>query len=153
VLAESYPGWHVLGTSGFNGGVVTAVRNRFGGSAGPQHCSGDFDGNGLEDSALLLRRDAEVALVALHRRDGDRWAAHELRRFPFDAGLQRGYDGFTIYLTPRSPGTVAYWPAGGDKKAGRLALEHEGIELNWAGKAGVLYHWTEDRYASVQAAD
>lgn len=152
-LAESYPGWHVLGSSGFDDGVVATVRNRFGGSAGPQHCSGDFDGNGAEDWALLLRRDAEVALVALHRRDGDGWAAHELRRFPFDAGLQRGYDGFTIYLTPRSPGTVAYRPAGGEEKTGRLALEHEGIELHWAGKAGVLYHWTEGGYASVQTAD
>ncbi len=104
-------------------------------------------------TALLIRpnRGAEVKLVAVQQGKADRWAVNEVTSFGFNLGLQTGYSGFTIYLTPRAPGSVAYWH--GQGKTGRLDLKHDGVELNYEGKAGVLYYRAGNEWAKVTTGD
>jgi hypothetical protein len=152
-LRSRYPHWHVMGTNGFAPEVVASVQKRFGKGAGPQHVWGDFDGNGLGDVALLVRGNGGdgVKLIAMRQWKADRWAADELTSFPFSGGLQGGYSGFTIYITPRAPGEVAYWQDQG--KTGRLDLGHDGVELGYEGKASMLYYWTGSGWDKVQTGD
>jgi len=153
VLQSSHPDWHVMGTKGFDVSVVKSVRSRFGEDAGPQHCWGDFDGNGLRDVALLIRRNIGdgVKLIVLRQLQEKRWVPHELHSFSFGSGFQGGYSGFTIYLTPRSPGTVEFWHDQG--KTGKLDLTSDGIKFNFEGKASVLYYWNGSGYSTVQTGD
>ncbi len=156
-LKTRWRDWHVMGTSGFDAAVIGAVRSRFGEDAGPQHCWGDFDGNGLRDVALLIRRNIGdgVKLIALRRREGGRWISDELRSFSFGSGFQGGYSGFTIYLAPHSPGAVEFWEEknGETGRTGRLELRSDGIELNFEGKASVLYYWSGSEYSKVTTGD
>jgi hypothetical protein len=149
--------WHVMGTSGFDAAVISAVRSRFGEDARPQRCWGDFDGNGLGDVALLIRRNTGdgVKLIALRQLGGGRWISEELLSLPFGSGFQGGYSGFTIYLTPHSPGAVEFWREknGETGKTGRLELRSDGIELNFEGKASVLYYWSGSGYSKVTTGD
>jgi len=153
LLRSRYPRWHILGTAGFDDAVIADVRRRFGDQAGPQHCGGDFDGNGLPDVALLIRPNegAQVQLVALRQVKPNRWTLGELSSLDFGSGFQGGYSRFTRYITPRPPGQVTYWSDGGKNK--RLNLEHDGIEFSFYGKASVLYYWTGKGYAVVQTGD
>jgi len=152
-LQTRWPGFQVMNTPAFDARVVRSVRTRFGEKAVPQASFGDFDGNGRRDVALLLRSDqgADVKLVALRQVKADDWVGDEIATMPFSGGLQSGYSGYTIFLTPHAPGSVAFWTAGG--KTGRLELEHDGFELNYEGKASMLYYWTGERYATVQTGD
>lgn len=151
-LQKALPGWHVMGTSGFDPLVVKWVRQEHGPRAGPQYCRGDFDGDGRPDLALLLRRGS-VKLVALLQTGAEQWQVKELRDLGFGEGFQGGFSRFTIYLAPRKPGIVAYWPGDGKGKTGRLRLRHDGIELNWAEKGSTLYYWTGQRFQTVVTGD
>ncbi len=153
LLRSRYPRWHILGTAGFDDAVIADVHRRFGDQAGPQHCGGDFDGNGLPDVALLIRSNEgpSVELVALRQVKPNRWTLGELSSFDFGSGFQGGYSRFTRYITPRPPGRVTYWSDGGKSK--RLNLEHDGVEFSFYGKASLLYYWTGKGYAVVQTGD
>jgi hypothetical protein len=153
VLTPKYPGWHVMGTSGFDDAVVRQVRSRSGEQAGPQYCLGDFDGNDASDTALLIRSSGTVKLIVLRQVDSDQWTVDELTSFRFGAGFQGGYARFTIYIAAHPPGTVAFWELPSDEKTGRLELRHEGIELITAGKASVLYYWSGRGYSTIHDSD
>jgi hypothetical protein len=152
-LRSSYPGWHIMGTSGFAPEVVASVQKHFGKAATPQHCSGDFDGNGLRDAALLIRENGGggVKLIVLRQVKAGRWRADDLASSDLSGGMQGGYSGFTIFITPRASGTITYWAEQGP--TGRLDLEHDGVEWIFYGKAGMLYYWTGRDWGKVQTGD
>ncbi len=154
-LGDKYPDWHIMRTSGFDKSVTDSIRSRFGENAAPQICRGDFDGNHLEDIALLIRANvgAGTKLITLRQSSRQRWLLDELSTLPFNSGFQEGYSKFSIYITPRSSGNVEFWPGDGTGKTGRLELKNDGIELNYEGKASVLYYWNGKGYSQVQTGD
>jgi len=160
-LEYKYPDWHIMGIQGFDKAVLDSLLSRDGTSALPQIIRGDFDGNGLEDIALLIRRSpmpygqpsANVKLISLRQIKSKQWRAEELTAFPFASGFQSGYSRFTIYIALQKPGKVAFWDSKRSDKSGNLDLGTDGIELNIEGKASMLYYWNGKGYATIQSRD
>ena len=139
--------------SEFDKSVLRYVKNHFGKSAMPQRIRGDFDGNKLQDFALFIRRGNAVKLVAMNQVSREAWTIRELYSGTYTGGLQGGMSKYTIFITLRRPGTIAYWPDDGKGKSGRLKLKHDGIELNFYGKASTLFYWNGKGFPKVQTGD
>ena len=112
----------------------------------------DFDGNGFIDCAVLLLRHGTARCALLRQQPDDQWVVDEL------SGPWKVEEPWQEYLAPVKPGTVTYWEEpytdeqgvfhdGG--KTGKLELRHDGFELGFYGKAGVLHYWTGERFATV----
>lgn len=152
-LRHRFPGWRLMPMADFDDDVVRFVRQRFGETASPGRCSGDLDGNGLRDIALIMRRADQVKVLVLRQLKPRRWTADELSSFPFSSGFQAGCCGFCVFLTPRSPGLVAFRPEEGAAKSGRLQLKNDAVEVRFYGKATAMHYWTGKGYARVVTAD
>jgi hypothetical protein len=111
---------------------------------------GDFNGDGLKDAALHLRRprsrDAGIVVVFHATRAGP-YQAHVLDRW------QR--TGAQFCVARVKPGAISYVRDGGTarKSPAVLRLRHDGIELLLPGVASRLYYWDGKRYISVATSD
>jgi len=152
-LRRHFPDWRVMRRGDFDAGVVRFAQKRGHRGEGPERCVGDFDGNGLMDVALVVRKGDFVRFVALNQTKPGQWEPHVLSGDTYRGGLQGGYKGFTIFLVRRGPGEIPYWPECANGPTGRFGLNHPGIEIVFAGKAASVYYWATAHYISMQTAD
>ena len=146
-LHASFAEWRLMRTSEFSVLVVTPIRAPFPHRAGPQRCKGDFDGNGLDDIALLVRKDDDVKLVVLRQAAENCWTADGLADFKYQAPAHPGYAEFATYITPVSPVEVRPWPP--TEKGNHLELRNTGIEVRQAEGPSIIYYLAEPRPSPV----
>jgi len=123
------------------------------GCEAPWLATGDYNGDGAPDVALLLHQQGAFLLVVFHGRTGAWAGVVGIRSWP--AGmLDASHIGFL--LRTRGPGEVAFWQEGDTtRRSGRLDLKHDGIEAIAVGKAATLHYWDDEKkaYRSVVSAD
>lgn len=98
----------------------------------PTSVRADFDGNGLDDYALLIRKAAgsdadEIFVILMAHGEGRYSKAME----SFFGGIARD-----IYL--------GYMPSGTRLPAASLTLEHPAITLNVLGQLSDVFYWDPD---------
>jgi hypothetical protein len=113
--------------------------------------SGDFNGDGSEDSAVLLRAiDGRSAVLVAALRVGPEWQAQTLRRFEKRELLN-------LYVTTVAPGEYKRAEyLDGPLEAGEVAAfrsERHGIATGTTEASSVLYFWTPERWIHVWASD
>jgi hypothetical protein len=141
-LHQSYPGWRYIMSSEFSAPALHGLhewdsdpRKR-----GPQRCRLDYDGNSLEDTALLIRKDDEFKLVVLLQTSEDRWKTEELTSFPLEAARDRSHRGLVVFIAPAPPQTLILpgSPSGGNS----ITLDTPGIALHRVGEpATTVFYW------------
>jgi hypothetical protein len=149
-LRRHYPGWALPPLSLYD----PDVRSRY--ESEPERgvpfaCCGDFDGNGLADAALILRRRRTHWLVVVF---------HQTRRgvfrpYPIDRWNGKGDVDDALQMTieqyPRGP--VTYLIGGPDMQTATRSIRHDGIfEFNDEGY-GRVYYFTRGRYRWLEAGD
>jgi hypothetical protein len=144
-------GWAPLERDLFEAEAVRWVREQ--GSPEPWLCVGDFDGDGAKDAAVMLRKGLGFGLAVLYGR------AKKGRSFEWvtqgEAEEEPGPRTMTV-LRKQPAGVIAYWREGETTpKSGRLALDTDGIEVVYYGKAAIMYYWDAltGKYLKVQTAD
>lgn len=110
----------------------------------PFFCSGDFDGDGRPDAALLLREGSANALIltALHRLPDGGFKHYMLHR-----SLNQPTEPLEVYVTCEPPGR---------RRAveGRdIRLRHGGILESFWGKGSVLYYFENGQYQRIGISD
>ena len=137
-----YPGWSYLPTGDFGGPALEGWGEYEPYKRGPQRCRLDFDGNDLEDIALLVRRDDSIRLVVLLQMPDDQWEARALAEFPTERATQEGYRGLVASIAPIPP-TDAIVTAG-ESRERVLNSPTPGIELRWGEERDVtLFYWAD----------
>jgi hypothetical protein len=112
---------------------------------------GDFNGDGLTDAVLHLRRP--------HSRDAGLVVAfHATRAGGYQPRILEGWQrvGAQFCVARVQPGAISYVreAGGGTRKPPTvLRLRHDGIELLLPGTASRLYYWDGNRYRSVETSD
>jgi hypothetical protein len=114
----------------------------------PFAVSGDFDANGKNDWAFLLKCGQKVRLVALHHA-GTTWKPHLVSEAFYQNGFQVGVGGFSVYLEPAHKGKSR-----GNWELGRLVvLPRDGFEEVFAEKAAWLWLWDGKKYTRFVSRD
>jgi len=116
-------------------------------------CTGDFDGDGLPEGALLLWKADLCRLGMLEKIADGEVSFHWLEPAPHPRTTP-----VITALASHPPGVVAYWQEGQDHtydKTGRLDLVHQGVKVITWEKAAVMYYWDDEggRYRKIQTAD
>jgi len=109
----------------------------------PYAVSGDYDGDGHTDAALLLKKGSRALLIAFHAVPGGTYRGRVLAR-------GRWVDG--LYLLPQPPGAVEYTAAKDEAKAtaATLTLSAPGIRFHPVEAAARVFFWRDGRYRSVE---
>jgi len=152
-LHQSYPGWRYIMSSEFSGPVLQSLyewdsdpRKR-----GPQRCRLDYDGNGLEDIALLIRKDDEFKLVVLLQTSGGCWTTDELTSLSHGDAYDESYRGIAIFIAPAPPQTIIRPASPGDDRS--ITFHTTGIALHRGEEpAGTVFYWTGDGVAPDAAS-
>ena len=112
-----------------------------------QGASGDFDGDGREDRAVL-RRDGDVqrVLVMLAARPGEPITVAELHVSDARAG--------DIYLNSVLPGDYTETDAGPDDPVSEVVtIEHDALAYGIAESSAWAVYWTGEAFARLELAD
>jgi hypothetical protein len=139
VLRSSYPGFHLMLAEEFAPDVVDKARASFPDPGGPQRCTGDFDGNGLEDIALLVRKESVVRLVMLRQVAEKQWQASALEEFSYQAALENQPASFRASITTAPPMEVR--PAALAREGAVLSMPQAGIEVHRPEGRTTVFYW------------
>jgi hypothetical protein len=143
-----YPGYLVVGLDGLDPDLrqyLAAIDHR----QEPGCVKGDFDGDGTQDYALLLRKQidettTERLVVLLGRADGS--------FTPVSLEILKDRLG-SFYIRPLPPGKIGKWAEVEGSKRESMTLEHPGIELVLYEAASRAYFWSNGKFHSVQTSD
>jgi hypothetical protein len=108
----------------------------------PWLCRGDFNGDGLTDVAVDLRRLTRVGTAALHGRADGSFSLHWVSE-PTEVGAPPRHTR-TEFLLTRASDTIDYRDEGGVEPAARA---QGGIERADLDGPIVLYYWDDERGA------
>ena len=142
-LHRTLPGYQLIPPQAFD----TSWMQNFTGvnetDGAPNCITGDFDGNGLEDFALLLRHGRAVELFAFHRTP-DSW--HHVRAWtgqtiPYQLPLQLA----VFRIQPR----VLSIASSGDTTPSTVHIKNPSIELVFFETSSVVLYWNGDRYLQI----
>jgi hypothetical protein len=110
----------------------------------PAYISADFDGNGLQDYAVLLRSEisgkAIVRLVVFLKHENGVLKAHTLEKF--DDLLD------SIFIDIQSPGKVQEYDSNRT-----IRMQFPGIARRFFEKSAGIYYWDKKRFNYVQTED
>jgi len=152
-LHQTYPGWRYITSSEFSAPALHGLyewdndpRKR-----GPQRCRLDYDGNGLEDIALLIRKDDEFKLVVLRQMGEGRWTTNELTSLSRDDAYDESYRGIATFIAPAPPQTIIRpGSSAGDTP---MTFGTAGIALRRGEEpAGTVFYWAGDGAAPHTAS-
>jgi hypothetical protein len=114
--------------------------------------SGDFDGDGLVDVALLLpsrKPGGPTLLVAARRRPGGTWLIDALRSWDGDA---RGL--FVSTVPPGEYATSEALPGSSEpNEVDRVVARYPGVASGLTEASGVAYFWDGARWVHVWISD
>jgi len=146
-LKESYPDLSILPKDRAIGELLQYFANEIKGQPSPFVCSGDFDGDGREDYALVLWDKARSGLKvhAFHQTAGHSYTTFLIQDMP---GVIPGNNRTEVYIVCEPPQTK--------KIHGRLVrLAHASITLGFYEKAADLYFFAQqsNRYKKISLSD
>ena len=129
-------------------------RDDLGARALPFACTGDFDGDGRTDAALLLVGPRRRYLVAAFRQRPD----GSFGAWRLTSGGDEDYEDasgkLALYIGREPRGMVGYVVADGDDlRPATMRLAHDGIAVIWVNIAAQLFYVCRDRYRRVWTAD
>jgi len=144
-LHQTYPDWQYVMSSEFSAPALHGLheweydpRKR-----GPQRCRLDYDGNGLEDIALLIRKDDEFKLVVLRQTSEARWTTDELTSFSREDAFDDSHRGIVIFITPAPRQTIIRPGSSADDTS--MTFETTGIALRRGEeRAATVFYWAGD---------
>lgn len=156
-ISRMFPGYRVPPPNEFAPGFLKGHQEQYGTRTFPGACSGDFDGDGRRDAALLLVGPRHRYLVAAFRQRPDgsfgAWCLYGRG----DEGRDEGYDTsgkLIVYLCRERKGLHDYLEIDDDDlRPARMRLAHDAIAVVWVGSAAHLYFVRAGRYHQVWTAD
>jgi hypothetical protein len=109
----------------------------------PYAVSGDFNGDGRIDAALLLKRGSRALLVAFHAAPDGRYRSRVLQRGRWADGL---------YLLPQAPGPVEYTAAQDESRAtaATLTLPGPAVRFHPVDAGARVYFWDDGEYRAIE---
>jgi hypothetical protein len=139
-----FPGYRLARRADFSSEEVGEV----GDEPSPFACEGDFDGNGLTDSALLLKNNhRQWVIIALHQQPGGFFRPYRLEHWY--QPRNRRY-GSCFFVRRHGPGRVGYlYTANRGVREGSMHLRHDGIDVWPPEEAGGLYYFERGGYRYV----
>ena len=137
-IRTQFPGYHILDARDLDTMTSDYFQEKFSMLA-PGLVKADFDGNGYQDLAVLLRADnvkTTKFVIFLSSASAQCAVAYEL-----DVSLH--YD--SVYLTPVRAGSALSQTESIDIKTpmSPVKLAHTGIRLTYLGKAEVVLYWDD----------
>jgi len=135
-ILEQFPGYHVVTVAERNYDAREFIQRHFA-RDNPSIVRGDFDGDGYLDYAILLKNDKTgTAKVAMLLCSGDAEC-----RDVCDVDVSTSF--IEVYLRPTPIGTRVSQTEAIDTKdyPPPTKLHSVGIEVNYFGKAKVVYYW------------
>jgi hypothetical protein len=112
----------------------------------PYAITGDFNGDGHADAALLLRRDGRSLLAVFHGSAEGRYRAQRLLRAPWSEGL---------YLLRQAPGPVQFnrYRESDSVAVGALDLATEAIRFEGVATGPQLFYFHAGSYRHVELGE
>jgi hypothetical protein len=104
------------------------------------YCTGDFDGNGLPDAALLGRSGGGMRLLAAFQQKKNRFKIVRVKEFPF---FESGEE--DAYLT-RNPARALNVTS--DNRS--VSFDTDSFMLNYYRRGSVLYLWRKSEFVQYQ---
>lgn len=143
---EQLPGLSILKKESTSSDVVRYLTMKKVKQSSPFMCSGDFNGDGLKDVALLLKDEARkgFTLLVLHRTD-----KHSFRHVVVEelADITEPDQKIHLYLLCEKPGMRR------QVEGAVLRTTNDSITLGYYGKASSLYYWGKTSYMKVVIGD
>lgn len=142
-IRRSWPGYRLRPASAIGTEALEELREEHPEARSPYAVSGDYNGDGRIDAAVLLKKGSRALLVALHATPNGRYEGYVLERGPWVDGL---------YLLPQAPGPVEYTAARDDTRAtaATLTLPAPAVRFHPVEAGARVYYWQDGRYRSVE---
>jgi hypothetical protein len=107
---------------------------------------GDFNGDGVADAALLLKRRRRALLVALHGSREGRFTGHRLQRGRWSEGL---------FILQQGPGPLVHnsYQANGVAETATRTLAADAICFSAVDTAARVYYFQDGRYQAVELGE
>lgn len=115
----------------------------------PFVCSGDFNGDGLRDFALLLRDKATGThkLMAFHQTKKQGYIHFVVENLATASMIDLASQKIDVYITCGKPGKKRY------VEGGFVIVKTDSIILGFWGKAAELYYFVGNRYSGMIISD
>jgi len=148
LLKEHYPRLRIASDADFDRDIQEVYREE---RLLPFACSGDFNGDGLTDVALILVGRGSFKIISFHQTASGSWKPFVFRETSGDSPVLP--IGFCLRLV--KPGKTRYWefPEGEEIVIKTMELKHFGIDVYYFGKASELYYWSEGHSMTVTTSD
>lgn len=151
-LNSRYPGFRVPQKGEFAANMMEALSNSPGFSH-PSNIKGDWNGDGLEDMALLLikeEKEVHLATVACHKNNNGSYKLIELEHIllPKVIGAKKRLE----YLRVMLPVKRKIYDSTKEKVVS-LKLKHPAIERGTFEKSSTLHYWNGKKYEYIIFAD
>ena len=147
LLRERFSDLELLGPANATEDVQVFLRSRRVRQSSPFACEGDFDGDGLQDTALLLRdkTTGTLKLMAFHQGRSGGYTAHLLEDLK---GVQVGADqAISVFIVCMTPSVFK------QVEGGSVRVTHDSVSLESDGKGSALYYWDKGTYRGIPTSD
>jgi hypothetical protein len=143
-VRRRWPGYRLRPAAAIRTEALEELREEHPEVRSPYAVSGDYNGDGRTDAALLLKKGDRALLVALHATPKGRFAGHVLER-------GRWVDG--LYLLPQPPGPLEYTSSRDDESAApaNRTLPTHAVRYHPVHAGARVYYWEGERYRSLEA--
>lgn len=147
LLRERFPDLELLSPADATEDVKVFLRSQPRRQSSPFACEGDFDGDGLQDTALLLRDKTTetLKLMAFHRDRSGGYTAHlleDLRGVRVGAG-----DVTSDFIMCMKPSVFKR------VEGGPVRVTHDSVSLESYDKGRALYYWDKGTYRTIPTSD
>jgi len=147
LLRERFSDLELLGPANATEDVKVFLRSQRVRQNSPFACEGDFDGDGLQDTALLLRdkTTGTLKLMAFHQGRSGGYTAHLLEDLKgVRVGAGQAISVFIVCMTPSVFKQV---------EGGSVRVTHDSVSLESDGKGSALYYWDKGTYRVIPTSD
>ena len=147
LLRERFSDLELLGPANATEDIKVFLRSRRVRQSSPFACEGDFDGDGLQDTALLVRdkTTGTLKLMAFHQGRSGGYTAHLLEDLKgVRVGAGQAISDFIVCMTPSVFKQV---------EGGSVRVTHDSVSLESDGKGSALYYWDKGTYRGIPTSD